>query len=50
LEGVEQTKESPENPGNALSDALLMSRFQNFAADALKDRAQRSFVKTAGFN
>jgi len=23
-------------PGNALSDALLMSRFQNFAADAAK--------------
>jgi hypothetical protein len=24
-----------KNPGNALSDALLMSRFQNFAADAV---------------
>jgi len=33
LEGVEQSKISPETPGNALSDALLMSRFQNFAAD-----------------
>ena len=34
LEGVEQPKILPKNPGNALSDALLMSRFQNFAADA----------------
>ena len=33
LEGVEQPKISPKNPGNALSDALLMSRFQNFVAD-----------------
>jgi len=43
LEGVEQSKISPKNPGNALSqaDALLMSRFQNFAADAAK-------TKTAG--
>jgi len=31
LEGVEQTKTSPTKPGNALSDAPLMSRFQNFA-------------------
>ena len=30
LEGVEQPKISPKKPGNALSDALLMSRFQNF--------------------
>jgi len=36
LEGVEQPKKSPKNPGNALSDALLISRFQNFAADATK--------------
>jgi len=34
LEGVEQPKISSKKPGNALSDALLMSRFQNFAADA----------------
>ena len=34
LEGVEQPKISPKNPGNAFSDALLKSRFQNFAADA----------------
>ena len=36
LEGVEQPNISPKKPGNALSDALLMSRFQNFAADAAK--------------
>jgi len=30
LEGVEQPKISPKNPRKALSDALLMSRFQNF--------------------
>jgi len=36
LERVEQPKISPKNPGNALSDALLMSCFQNFAADAAK--------------
>jgi len=34
LEGVEQPKIWSKKPGNALSDALLMSRFQNFAADA----------------
>jgi hypothetical protein len=34
LEGVEQPKISPKKPGNALSDAVLMSRFQNFAATA----------------
>ena len=34
LEGLEQPKISPKKPGNALSDALLTSRFQNFAADA----------------
>jgi len=34
LEGVEQPKISPKKPRNALSDALLMSRFQNIAADA----------------
>jgi len=42
LEGVEQPKISPKKPGNAFSDALLMSRFQNFAADAAKK-------KTTGF-
>ena len=36
LEGVEQPKIWPKKPENALSDALLMSRFQNFAADAAK--------------
>jgi len=34
LEGVEQQKILPKKPRNALSDALLMSRFQNFAAHA----------------
>jgi len=43
LEGVEQPKISPKRPGNALSDALLMSRFQNFAADAAKN----GFFETA---
>jgi len=37
LEGVKQPKISAKNPRNALSDALLMSRFQNFAADAAKN-------------
>ena len=36
LEGVEQPKISPKKPGNAPSDALLMSRFQIFAADTAK--------------
>jgi len=39
LEGVEQPKKSPKKLGNAFSDALLMSRFQNFAADAEKKNA-----------
>jgi len=53
LEGIEQPNKSPKNPVNALSDALLMSRFQNFAADATKKhRALRSFLKShfAQFN
>jgi len=33
---VEQPKILPKPPGNALSDALLMSCFPNFAADAAK--------------
>jgi hypothetical protein len=33
----------PENPGNALSDALQMSRFQNFAADAAKKKTAAVF-------
>ena len=36
LEGVEQPENPPNTPGNALSDALLMSRFENLAADAAK--------------
>jgi len=43
LEGVEQPKISPKNPGNALSNALLMSRSQNFAADAAKKKTARGF-------
>ena len=38
LERVEQPKISPKNPGNAFSDVLLMSCFQNFAADAAKTK------------
>jgi hypothetical protein len=34
LERVEQPKISPKYPGNAFFDALLMSCFQNLAADA----------------
>ena len=54
LEGVEQPKISPKKPENAFSDALLMSRFQKFAADATqKKTALRAiFWKRAscGFN
>jgi len=35
---LSNSKKSHKNPGNALSDALLMSHFQNFAADAAKKR------------
>jgi len=38
LEGVEQPKISPKPPGNALSDALLMPRLHNFAADTAKKK------------
>jgi len=41
LEGDQEPKKSPKNPGNALSDALLMSRFQNFAADAASAREKK---------
>jgi len=44
LEGVEQPKILSKDPGNAFSDALLMSRFQNFAADAAKKKTA-SFLK-----
>jgi len=48
LEGVEQPKISPKRPGNALSDALLMSRFQNCAADAAKKKPHTArFFKIA---
>jgi len=38
LEGVEQPKIPSKNPDSALSNVLLMSRFQNFAADAAKKK------------
>jgi len=44
LERVEQPKISPKEPGNALSDALLMSCFQKFAALAAK---KNRFFETA---
>jgi len=54
-EGVEQPKISSKNSGNTFSEALPMSRFQNFAADAAsltkvlqfflkKNRAPRGFL------
>ena len=47
LERVEQPKISPKTPGNALSDVLLMSCFQNFAADAAKNELRSTrFFKT----
>jgi len=42
LEGVQQPKISPKKPGNALSHALLQTRFEDLAADAAK--------KKTGFN
>jgi len=33
LQGVEEPKQWPKNPGNTPSNALLMSRFQTFAVD-----------------
>ena len=45
LEGVEQPNKSPKNLGNAFSDELLMSRFQNFAADAASTK-NRGFLET----
>jgi len=44
LEGVKQPQKSPKKPGNALSDVLLLPRFQNFAADAAKKNHQ--FLET----
>ena len=45
---VEQPKISPKNPGNALSDALLISRFQKFVADAAKKKPRSArFFETA---
>ena len=42
---VGQPNKWPKNPGNALSDALVMSSSENFAADAAK---KTSF--SCGFN
>ena len=48
LEGVEQPKISPQKNENALSDALLISRFQNFAANAAKKKPSSApFHETA---
>ena len=48
LERVEQPKISSKTPGNALSDALIMSCFQNFAADAAKKKPRSAwFFETA---
>jgi len=45
---VEQPKISPKKSRNALSDALLMSCFQNFAADAAKKKPRSAlFFNTA---
>ena len=38
LDGVEQPNILPKPPGNAVSDALLMSGFQNFVSDATKKK------------
>jgi len=43
LERDEQPKISPKKPRNALSDALLMSLFQNFAADTAKNKTARIY-------
>jgi hypothetical protein len=54
LEGVQQQQKLPKTPGNADSDALLMSRFENCAAAAAqKKRAPRGFLRASchgGFN
>ena len=42
LQGVEQPQKWPKYTENALSDVLLMSRFQNFAAD---DTKKTGFLK-----
>jgi len=47
LERVGQPKISPKNPGSALSDALLMSCYQNLAAHAAKKQTALCFFETA---
>ena len=49
LEGGGQPKNSPKTPGNALSHALLMSRAQNFVADAAH-RAPHGFDSSINSN
>jgi hypothetical protein len=36
FEGSSATKNSPKDPGHAIFDVLLMSRFQKFAASTAK--------------
>jgi len=49
LEGGGQPKNSPKTPANALSHALLMSRAQNFVADAAH-RAPHGFDSSINSN
>jgi len=51
LDRLEQPKKLPGKTGNALSDALLMSCFQIFAADAAKKKpASRGFNELINSN
>jgi len=50
LEGFEQPKISPKKPGNAFSDAVLMSCFQNFAADAANAAKKKSVLRVDFYN
>ena len=46
FEGVEQPKKSPQKPGDALSDALIMSCLQNFVASAAKKNGTPRFFES----
>jgi len=46
LEGVQQPKNWPKTPRNALSDAILISIFQNFVADAAKKNTPRVLINS----
>jgi len=52
LEGVEQPNKSSKKNRNALSDALLMSRFQNFALDTTNKQPRNChiFLELAQFD